>query len=573
MDRSGPPRHDPPAAQTRRRAGRAAWGLAAWLLALLVLPGAAHAAIVDAVRVAIATAPGPAPGRSPLPAGVRRAVADAWEARGNAPRFVEPAAPHAATPRARELVAALAEARTRGLDPAAYDPAALHDALDAPRDEAGAARLEAALALALGRYLADVGFGRVDPRTLGHDLPQQRRRDALGPALRAALDAPDAAAAVASVEPTLPLYRALLAALADWRVRAAEPEPPRLPAVRGKVSPGDAWAGVDALRARLAATGDLPETAARGAAQVLPQAPAPAPTSAQTSGPSTRYEGGLVDAVRAFQARHGLDADGVLGARTLEALQVPASRRVRQIELSLERVRWIGDVPAGRFVAINIPEFRLWAVEGGRAALSMAVVVGKAVSGTPVFVDAIEAVEFNPYWNVPRSIASNELYPKIARNPGYLASQHMELVGAEGDGLRAALASGAARIRQRPGDDNALGKLKFRMPNAHDVYLHDTPARSLFAASRRDFSHGCIRLQRPRELAAWALAGRPEWTPARIDEAIAVGRNQAVAVAAPIPVLILYSTVNVGEDGRVRFLPDVYGHDARLDAALAGPAR
>jgi murein L,D-transpeptidase YcbB/YkuD len=201
----------------------------------------------------------------------------------------------------------------------------------------------------------------------------------------------------------------------------------------------------------------------------------------------------------------------------------------------------------------------------------MAVVVGKAASGTPVFVDAVEAVEVNPYWNVPRSIASKELYPKLARDAGWLASQQMELLGRadlRGDGLRQALASGAARLRQRPGPNNALGRVKLVMPNAHDVYLHDTPARALFGRSRRDFSHGCIRLERPLELAAFALAGRPEGTTAALQAAIDEGTNRTLRVAPPIPVLIFYATVNVDADGRPRFMPDVYGHDARLDAAL-----
>jgi murein L,D-transpeptidase YcbB/YkuD len=326
---------------------------------------------------------------------------------------------------------------------------------------------------------------------------------------------------------------------------------PPLPSARRKVEPGDAWIGVEALRARLRDEGDL-----------APDAPAAA---------GDRYDGATADALRRFQARHGLDPDGVVGAATLAALRVPAAARLRQIELTLERLRWIGPTPRGRWIAVNIPEFRLWAIEGGRVATTMAVVVGKAASSTPVFVDAVEAVEVNPYWNVPRSIASKELYPKLARDAGWLASQQMELLGRadlRGDGLRQALASGAARLRQRPGPNNALGRVKLVMPNAHDVYLHDTPARALFARSRRDFSHGCIRLERPLELAAFALAGRPGGTTAALQAAIDEGTNRTLRVAPPIPVLIFYATVNVDGDGRPRFMPDVYGHDARLDAAL-----
>ncbi len=524
-----------------RRAARVALALV-----LLGTGAGARAAIEAAVREAIGVL-------HPPQAASIQAVRQSWAARGFAPVFVEAEPPFRATPRARDVVAAMSAAADRGLDARAYQVARWLDALDAPRDEAQAARLEAGLAHAWAGLLADVGFGRVDPRALGYDLPAQRRRDRLGPALRAALEAPTAAAALEAIEPTLPPYRRLVAELARWRALAALPPPPPLPAVRGKVAPGDLWPGVDALRERLWRTGEA----------ALPQAPPPA-------GSDARYEGALVDAVRRFQARHGLDADGVIGARTLEALAVPAARRVRQIELSLERMRWLGTTPQGRYVAVNIPEYRLWAVDGGQVVTTMAVVVGRPVTATPVFVDEIEAVEFNPYWNVPRSIASKELYPKLAREAGWLASQHMELIGqADGD-LRRALAAGTARLRQRPGPDNALGRVRFVMPNAHDVYLHDTPARGLFAAARRDFSHGCIRLERPLDLVAFAMQARPDWNAARAEAAIASGRNRTEPIGAgPIPVLIFYATAVVGEDGRARFVPDVYGLDARLDAALS----
>lgn len=505
---------------------------------------AAQAALSDAVREAIVGLPDDAP---------MRAVRATWQARGFAPRFVAPDAPFAATVAARETVELLEEAAALGLDPTAYGTAALRGALDAPRDGRAAARLEAALAAALARLYADAGFGRIDPRTLGYDLPQQRRRTALEPAVRAALEHPTAAIGLQAVEPSLPVYRPLLAALAEWRRRAAEPPPRPLPPVPRKVSPGDSWAGVDALRTRLVAEGDLEPTAVVETA--------------------SRYDGALVDALRRFQARHGLDADGVIGAQTIAALDTPAALRVRRIELSLERLRWLGETPAGRYVAINIPEFRLWAVEDGRVAATMAVIVGRAVSGTPVFVDRIEAVQFNPYWNVPRSIASRELYPKLVRDPGWLAREHMELIGSGGGDLRAALASGSARLRQKPGADNALGRVMFSLPNPHDVYLHDTPARTLFARSRRDFSHGCVRVERPLELARFVLAGLPDWTPQRMEAVVADGRNQWVKVPTPVPVLIFYSTVNVYADGRPRFLPDVYGLDAKLDAALRASQR
>ena len=373
--------------------------------------------------------------------------------------------------------------------------------------------------------------------------------------LRSALAADSAAAAVAAVAPRLPLHRSLLTVLAERRRLAALPPPPPLPPSGSRpapVTPGDTWPGVDALAERLLREGDLHPDAVRPA--------------------TGRYEGALVAAVQAFQSRHGLDADGVIGAQTRAALEVPAARRVRQVEVSLERLRWIGDTPPAPFVAINIPEFRLWAVRGdGSPPLSMGVVVGRTVTGTPVFVDAIDAVELNPYWNVPPSIASRELYPKLARDPGYLASQQMELLGGaglSGEPLRRALAAGSARIRQRPGALNALGKVKFVMPNAHNVYLHDTPARALFERGRRDFSHGCVRLQHPFDLAEFALGDSLGGSDEQLAGAAALGERRVLRLRAPIPVLVMYSTVNVSPDGRARFLPDIYGLDARLEAAL-----
>lgn len=553
---AAPPRY--PAGMRRiGRLGRARAFGALLVLVLVLGAGGGSAGAASALDATIreALAPGAPPTRG-VPEAVRRAVADAWAAAGHASRYVEPDPPYRATALARETVDALADAPRRGLDPDAYAARAWRDALDAPRDRAGAARLEAGLALTFGRHLADAGFGRVDPRALGHDLPSRRRAEALGAAVRDALASPTAAVALDAVEPTLPVYRALKAALPEWRQRAAAPAPAPLPAIRGKVEAGEAWPGADALRARLVAEGEL-----------AADAPAAQPG---------RYDAAMADAVRRFQARHGLEPDGVIGAATLAALRTTPAARVRQMELTLERLRWVGPVPRGRWIAVNIPEYRLWAIDGGRVAISMAVVVGRPVTGTPVFVDAVEAVELNPYWNVPRSIASKELYPRIARDPGWLASERMELIGgagAHGEALRQALASGTARLRQRPGDDNALGRVKLVMPNPHDVYLHDTPARALFTRSRRDFSHGCIRLQRPVELAEFVLAGGSEGGPAALRAAIDAGANRTLRVAPPVPVLIFYATVNVGEDGRPRFLPDVYGHDARLDAALRAPAR
>ena len=295
-----------------------------------------------------------------------------------------------------------------------------------------------------------------------------------------------------------------------------------------------------------------------------------------------RYTGTIAAGVARFQARHGLTEDGVLGAQTIAALGVPLAARVTQIELALERMRWLPAFDGGRAIAINVPSFQLWAFadarDTGRATLSMPVIVGKAVQHeTPIFIGEMRAVEFSPYWNVPRNILRHETLPRLARDPGYLQREDMELVGTRGDGRvltqvdaasLEALRAGELRVRQRPGAKNALGEVKFVLPNTMEIYLHGTPARELFERTRRDFSHGCIRVRDPAALAAFVLQEKAEWSAEAIAAAMASGRNRTVPLDAPIPVVVFYTTAIVDAAGRALFLPDVYGHDRRLLEAL-----
>ena len=500
-----------------------------------------------------------------------------------------------ARPRAAQVVAVLAQAATHGLRTRDYDLDWLQAQLPLTLERGAAARFDVRLTRAFVRYLMDLNLGRVDPASLGLHLRVRDDRAALGNEIDAILANEAPAIAAAALAPDLSLYRDLLPLLAQWRVRAEGTPPPALPAYAGVLKPGDALDEPTALMERLRWLGDLGERPGQGDRPERARPPQRVEPPERVDPPERgaladereaggyaaaahrlRYDGELVAAVKRFQQRHGLEPDGVLGAQTRAALDVAPAQRVQQIELSLERMRWLGRRPAGRFIAINIPEYRLWAVpamsRGDAAAtnvLEMRVIVGATVTATPVFHDAIESIEFNPFWNVPPSIASKELYPKLARDPGYLARQEMQWLGDAGDNAQAALASGRARIRQKPGALNALGTIKFVMPNAFNVYLHDTPSRTLFSRSRRDFSHGCIRLERPRDLAQWILADQPRWDALAIDQAISDGRNRTVALASSVPVLILYSTVNVDVDGRIRFLPDLYGLDAKLARALA----
>jgi L,D-transpeptidase YcbB len=318
-----------------------------------------------------------------------------------------------------------------------------------------------------------------------------------------------------------------------------------------------AWAGVPLLQARLAALGD------GGDALVTP----------------ARYDGALVEAVRAFQQRHGLQADGVIGRATWVALQVGLAQRVRQLELALERLRWTPLLAAPRMVVINIPEFvlRAYDVRGERIAVALEsrVIVGKAMdTRTPLIGELLRQIEFHPYWNVPDSIARQELIPRLRRDPAHAQREGFEFVGAAGvvgstpdAATLQAVLDGRLRIRQRPGPRNALGNIKFVFPNSESIYLHHTPSVQLFERARRDFSHGCIRVEQTRALARFALNGQAGWDDVRLDAAFADGQSTSVALAQPIPVLIAYGTALV-KQGRVHFFDDLYGHDRTLDAAL-----
>ncbi|WP_251971677.1 L,D-transpeptidase family protein [Sphaerotilus microaerophilus] len=497
--------------------------------------------------------------------------------------------------RSHEALALLADAPSHGLRAEDYGLAALHEAVAQagrqPADAATADALARALDAALRAYLGDLREGRVDPRQLHHDFEPPRRDPAADPAvlLQAALARGRLAEAVRDATPRLPQYEQLRGALARYRSLAGHPawqQPlPKLPAAqRGRprtLEPGGDYAGLARLAERLIALGDL--AAADAAPWLAPAAPSGAASAAVSAPPHARYEGALLAAVQAFQTRHGLGADGRLGRATLAQLEVPPAARARQIELALERLRWTPALYGPRMIVVNVPEFVLRAYEvaaDGRIELRLAmkVIVGQALrTQTPLLDEELRSIELSPYWNVPPSIARQELVPELRRSPGVWAREGYEFVAAgaavataltEG-GLDAVLA-GHARIRQRPGPRNALGTIKFVFPNRESVYLHDTSAPGLFGRERRDFSHGCIRIEQPLALARLVLRGQPEGDEAWLREALAGGRNTHVRVAQPWQVLIAYGTALVKE-GRVFFFDDIYGHDRALDAALQRP--
>lgn len=260
-------------------------------------------------------------------------------------------------------------------------------------------------------------------------------------------------------------------------------------------------------------------------------------------------------AIKNFQSRHGYTPTGIISDSLIKDMNVPAIARVEQILMNMERMRWLTQEAKGNLIVVNIPEFMMHVYEGNKKAFDIVVVVGKEGHNTMMFNGDLNQVVFCPYWNVPPSIVKKEILPAMDRNPGYLSRENMEITGNEG---------GLPVIRQKPGEKNALGKVKFLFPNSFNIYFHDTPAKSLFEKDKRAYSHGCIRLKEPVKLAEYVLRNQPEWTPEKIAEAMSRDEQKFVKVKDPIPVVITYYTAWVDDNGQLNFRDDIYGHDSKL---------
>lgn len=461
--------------------------------------------------------------------------------------------------RAAALVGRLTDAESDGLSPDDYPGARLGELMQAAgaTDKRSLAIIELYFSAAYLEYVSDLHVGRFLPAKVDPNFFLADRSIDQAAALRAVAASPDLHAVLDAWSPRAADYRALHEALASYRALAAAGGWGTVP-LGETLKPGMLDARVPALRARLAVT----DGAAVDAADPM------------------LYDDALAEAVKHFQARHGLEVDAVVGPATFVAMNVRVEDRIHAIALAMERWRWMPEDLGRQHLIVNIAGFELRRVNDGAVEERMAVVVGKPYSRTPVFSDRIRYLEFNPYWTVPSGIAIKEELPKLQRNPAGLASQGFEaLAGGDVYDLRAinwnAYGPGnfPFQLRQKPGTNNALGQVKFMFPNTHNVYLHDTPSRSLFGRAERAFSHGCIRLSRPLDLADQVLAagGVAGWTPARIDSVVATQKNTVVNLATPLPVHITYLTAWVG-DGGVNFRGDIYEHDAKLMAALGGKA-
>ena len=404
-------------------------------------------------------------------------------------------------------------------------------------------------------------FGKVNPYTFDPNWNFRRELNDIEPAIaiQKAIDSPSLTDFLGNFFQRGWFYRKLQAAFLGYRQIAANGGWPII-ADGPTLKPGASDDRLMVLAQRLIVSGDL---APRDALEKL-----------------TIYDESLQQGVRHFQERHGLDVDGVMGPATLRAMNVPVEKRVEQLEVNIERARWVLDDIEDDFVMVNIAGFRAYVLRNRQIVWETKVQVGKTYHQSPVFRDEIKYLVFNPTWTVPYSIATKEILPKIKRDPNYFASRDFDLKDNKGkliDPSSVDWTTISARnfpfwLVQRPGPNNALGQVKVMFPNKHAVYLHDTPSKTLFGKSARAFSHGCIRVENPFGLAEQLLGG-DGWNQEKFQQVLDQGETKTVSLSTPLPVLLLYWTAMVKPDGTVHFFDDVYSRDERIAEALSEPFR
>lgn len=464
------------------------------------------------------------------------------------------------TPSGQRLLTAMLQAEQDGLDPNAYNPATLNEAYERAYGQRAfetevLASLDLKLSAAFMNYVDDLVRGHVNPLQSDAEVYLKPAPVAADSVLQDILSTPTWQGFADQLRPKHSQYDKLLNALHTYRNLKADGgwEPlPELPDGE-TVEPGHYDDRIPLLRERLAITGDL--------------------TNRVSTDTSTVLSGDVLAGLVRFQERHGLAVDSVLGPNTIATLNVPVEERVRQIELNLERWRWLPTDLGDRYVLVNLPEFTLHAYEDAEEVLTMPVVIGAEWGGrqTPVFSDEMTHVVFRPYWNVPQSITHGEILPQARKDPSYLSRKGYELVNLQTGEVRSSSdvpldqIGSTYRVRQVSGPSNALGLVKFMFPNQHAIYLHDSPAKHLYDNRERAYSHGCIRLADPPAFASFVL-GREGWDAERIQQAIATPERNRVNLEQHIPVYIMYLTSFVGEDGTIFFREDLYDYDADLNA-------
>jgi murein L,D-transpeptidase YcbB/YkuD len=468
------------------------------------------------------------------------------------------------------LLRAMEASSADGLDPAQYRYDVAHrlvqevegDSIAETAEPAQMAIADMVLSEVFGRYANHVAGGIIDPTGSGIEWRIPKDTVDVGALLTRLADDEDPAAIVASLRPGAPQYALLMDALARYTEILAQGGWQEVPSdVQDEI--GERGPAVAVLRQRLIAEADAEEARLATAGNAQPDV----------------FDESLKQALEHFQERHSIDADGAVGPATLEQLNTSAEQRVQQLRLNLDQWRWLPDDLGDRYILVNVAGFEMELVENDSVLIAMDVVVGQEGWETPIFQDTLESIVVNPYWNVPSGIMADEVLPAIQRDPDYLARNNMEVLRGDrvvdASSIDWSQVSGNTnyRVRQKQGPDNALGQVKFLFPNENDIYLHDTPARAPFNASNRAFSHGCIRLERPLELARILLDRTTETPSSRLDDLLARDGEQWIRVTEPVPVYILYFTAWAADDGSVRFHPDVYERDERLNERAAAALR
>jgi L,D-transpeptidase YcbB len=459
------------------------------------------------------------------------------------------------------LIRAIEEAYSDGLTPDYYHLGLIKSLVDSAEkklfDPIHMVDLDILLTDAFLTLCCHLSGGCVNPVTIESEWFAKRRDVDVSSVLEQALKKKQVREALMGLRPEQGYYARLKQALAQYRELSSKGEWPRVTA--GPSLKKDLTSDrVAELRKRLAASGDLEANEART---------------------ENLFDEKLEQAVIIFQKRHGLKADGIVGLITLNALNVPLKQRIRQMELNMERLRWILGNLEQRSIVVNIADFKLHVVENGRSILSMKVVVGKPYQSTPIFTAKMTYLVINPSWNVPESIARKEILEKIRNDPHYLAKQNIKVLRGQGsyaeeldpetiDWTEIGAGSLKNKFHQEPGPLNPLGRIKFMFPNQFNVYLHDTPSKRLFSENVRTFSHGCTRIEKPLELAAYVLQNAPGWTQEKLLAAIEKGSEQKIQIPHPLNVHFLYLTAWADEWGALQFRSDIYGRDKRLDEAL-----